>query len=180
MEIYRDRGDGSLKNKNQIKAENPDVSLPYVWTDATLDGLNVDYVHPTSPPTLSENEIAVDDGVVQDSDGDWNQSWRIDNIYTEYMGDSGQVVTVQDQMTLEERRGMTCSNMSLRLALHDAGVYQSLESSTTFSTDPSKEIRFKFSPTINRLDSWLIEASQGILDSEELDDLFESAKSFNY
>jgi len=186
---YRDRGDGTLLSKQQIAAANPNTSLPKVWTEGTYDFLEVDPVTATQAPDVGPYEVAVRDGVEQ-VDGNWVEAWVVQPMFVEYEvpvdgndADLGStVVTVDEQIAAydaqqlqQKRQGMTATNENLRVALNDAGVYQTLTASKTFIESPELDIRFQFAVVINRLDEWFLQATEGLMTDEQLDDLFEAA-----
>ena len=189
---YRKRSDGSLTTKSQLKAENPNTSLPKVWTEATLEFLGVDPVLPTPKPPVGDYEIATRDGVEQ-VEGNWVEKWKVQPMFVEYTEEvesevdgvttmDTRVVTVEQQIAAydaqqlqQKRERMSATNEDLRLALNDAGVYQTLTASKTFIENPELDIRFQFAVTINRLDEWFVQATEGLMTEEQLDALFEAA-----
>ena len=178
---YRNRNDGSLTTKSQLKAENPNTSLPKVWTEATLEFLGVDPVLTSPKPPVGDYEIATRDGV-EKVEGNWVEKWKVQPMFVEYTNDDDEVVTVDEQIAAydaqqlqQKREGMSASNEDLRVALNNAGVYQTLTASKTFIENPELDIRFQFAVTINRLDEWFIQATEGLMTDEQLDDLFEEA-----
>lgn len=186
---YRNRNDGTLLTQRQIVARNPNTSLPKVWTEGTYDFLEVDPVMPTQAPEVGPYEVAVRDGVKQDGDG-WVEAWKVEPMFVEYEtpvdgndADLGStVVTVDEQIAdyeakklQKKRAGMTATNENLRVALNNAGVYQTLTASKAFIENPELDIRFQFAVTINRLDEWFLQATEGLVTDEDLDNLFERA-----
>ena len=178
---YRKRTDGSLVTKSQLKAENVNTSLPKVWTAATLEFLVVDPVLASPKPPVGDYEVATRDGVEQ-VEGNWVEKWKVQPMFVEYTNDDDEVVTVEEQIAAydaqqlqKKREGMSATNEDLRLALNSAGVYQTLTASKALVENPELDIRFQFAVTINRLDEWFIEATEGLLTDEQLDDLFEAA-----
>lgn len=183
---YRKRTDGSLVTKSQLKASNTDTSLPKVWKAATFDFLGVDPVL-SSPKTVpGDYQITVSNGVVQDSAGNWVEAWQVNDMFTADSDGYGAVTTTvsekedaYDSDQLQIRRGtMTASNSNLRLAINAAGEYNNLVTSSVITSNPELEIRFNHTAEIKRLDPWLIEATEGVLDSAQLDALFDTAMSY--
>jgi hypothetical protein len=72
---------------------------------------------------------------------------------------------------------MTVSNVDLRLAMNDAGVYGSVEGAMAKSTNTTElEIQWNFSSTVNRLDPWVIEIATALdMSDDQLDELFSKA-----
>lgn len=85
MSEYRDRTTGQIKRKDQLKRENPNMSLPKVWNSSTFDALNVDPILPLPMPTegVGEYQRAYRNGVVQDSLGNWVYAWEIHDMFTD-------------------------------------------------------------------------------------------------
>lgn len=178
---YRNRTDGSLATKSQLK--NPNTSLPKTWTAATLEFLGVDPVLASPKPPVGDYEVAVAAPPVQ-SEGSWVEAWTVQPMFVEYTNDDDEVVTVEEQIAAydarqlqKKRERMSATNEDLRLALNDVGVYQTLTASKSLIENPELNIRFQFAVTINRLDEWFIEATSGLMTAEQLDDLFEAAHS---
>ena len=162
---------------------NPNVSLPRVWKQATLEGLGVDPVLEGERPEAGDYEVVVKDAVTQ-VNGNWTQQYKTAPMFSEYMDENGNAVTVQQQIEdyeaskLQKRReGMTVSNVDLRLAMNDAGVYGSVEGAMAKSTNTTElEIQWNFSSTVNRLDPWVIEIATALdMSDEQLDELFRKA-----
>jgi hypothetical protein len=179
---YRKRTDGSLVTKSQLKAENVNTSLPKVWTAATLEFLVVDPVLASPKPPVGDYEVATRDGVEQ-VEGNWVEKWKVQPMFVEYTNDDDEVVTVEEQIAAydaqqlqKKREGMSATNEDLRLALNSAGVYQTLTSSKSLIENPELDIRFQFAVTINRLDEWFLQATEGLLTDEQLDALFEASE----
>jgi hypothetical protein len=180
---YRNREDGSLVTKSQIKAENRNTSFPKVWAAATLESVGVDPVLAGEKPEVGEYEVAVADGAVQ-SNGNWVEAWKVQPMFNQYVDDDGKAVSVDEQIAeyeaskLQNRReGMTVSNVDLRLAMNDAGVYGSVEGAMAKSTNTTElEIQWNFSSTVNRLDPWVIEIATALdMSDDQLDELFSKA-----
>ena len=174
---YRNRKDGSLVTKSQLKAENPNTSLPKVWTSATLEFLGVDPVLPAPKPPVGDYEIATRDGVEQ-VEGNWVEAWKVAPMFTatEDATVDEQIAAYDARQLQQKREGMSASNEDLRVALNNAGVYQTLTASKTFIENPELDIRFQFAVTINRLDEWFVQATEGLMTDEQLDALFETAQ----
>ena len=172
---YRKRTDGSLTTKSQLKSENPNTSLPKVWTEATLEYLGVDPVLASPKPPVGDYEVAVRDGAVQD-EGNWVEAWKVEPMFvaTDDASVDEQIAEYDAQQLQQKREGMSATNEDLRVALNDAGVYQTLTASKTFIENPELDIRFQFAVTINRLDEWFLQATEGLMTDEQLDALFEA------
>ena len=179
---YRNQ-DGSLVTKSQLKAENTNTSFPKAWTAATLKSLGVDPVLASPKPDAGDYEVAVSDGAVQ-SEGNWVEAWKVQPMFTQYVDDDGKAVSVEQQIAeyeankLQKRReAMTVSNVDLRLAMNEEGVYGAVEGAMAKSTNTTElEIHWTFSSTINRLEPWVIEITSALdMTEDQVDDLFSKA-----
>lgn len=180
MSNYRVRETGGVHTQGEIRRMNPNVSLPRVWTQATLEGLGVDPVLEGGKPEAGEYEVVVKDAVNQ-VNGNWTQQYKTAPMFT-----ATEDATVEEQIAeyeankLQKRReAMTVSNKDLRLALNDQGVYGDVEGAMAKSTNTTElEIHWSFSTTVNRLDPWVVEVGAALgMSDDQLDELFEVAGS---
>ena len=75
MGEYRNRTTGVVMTQGQIRAANPNMSLPRVWKAATLDALDLDPVLKSPAATVGDYQVSVRDGVVQDANGNWVENY---------------------------------------------------------------------------------------------------------
>ena len=178
MSNYRVRDTGGVHTQGEIRRMNPNVSLPRVWTQVTLEGLGVDPVLEGEKPEAGDYEVVVKDAVTQ-VNGNWTQQYKTAPMFT-----ATEDATVEEQIAdyeaskLQKRReAMTVSNKDLRLALNEEGVYGDVEGAMAKSTNTTElEIHWNFSTTINRLDPWVTEVAQALdMSDEQLDELFSKA-----
>ena len=186
MANYRVRETGGVHTQGEIRRMNANVSLPRVWTQATLEGLGVDPVLEGSKPEAGEYEVVVKDTVTQ-VNGNWTQTYKTAPMFT-----ATDDATVEEQIAeyeanklAQKRRNLSASNESLRLQLDRMGVY-GVMSAAVATLDAKAEfegvdvtpyaIHWGYATTINRLDEWVTEVAEaaGITD-EQLDELFEAA-----
>ena len=172
---YRNINNGTLSTQRQLQEANPNTSFPRSWTDGTLEFLEVEPVQSTAPPEVGPYEVAVRDGVEQ-VEGNWVEAWKIEPMFTatEDATVDEQIAEYDAQQLQQKRERMSATNEDLRVALNDAGVYQTLTASKTFIENPELDIRFQFAVTINRLDEWFVQATEGLMTDEQLDALFEA------
>lgn len=183
MSEYRERATGLVKSKAQVKRDNPNVSLPSVWTSEVCDVLGVDPVLASPKPAPSgDYKLIVRDGVVQDDDGNWVQAWKEVDQFTEYEDEVRGVVTVEDQIAdyeaqkaAERRATMACTPRQARLALASAGVYEAVQTAVAAVSDQAR-IEWEYATMVERT-SPIIDEMQGALGmtDEDLDNLFELA-----
>ena len=186
MSNYRVRDTGGVHTQGEIRRMNPNVSLPRVWTMATLEGLGVDPVFEGERPEAGEYEVVVKDAVTQ-VNGNWTQQYKTAPMFT-----ATPDATVEEQIAeyeaskLQKRRqGMSATNENLRLQLDQIGVY-GVMSAAVATLDAKADfegvdvtpyaIHWGFATTINRLDEWVIEVAKAAnVTDEQLDDLFDAA-----
>ena len=173
---YRSINDGTLSTQRQLQAANPNTSFPRSWTDGTLEFLEVEPVQSTAAPEVGPYEVAVRDGVEQ-VEGNWVEAWKVEPMFvaTDDASVDEQIAAYDARQLQQKRQGMSATNEDLRIALNDAGVYQTLTASKTFIENPELDIRFQFAVVINRLDDWFLQATEGLMTGEQLDALFEAA-----
>jgi hypothetical protein len=96
MAEYRDRTTGEIKTKDQLKQENPNMSLPKVWNEMTFDALNVDPVLAAPKPTegIDQYQFVARNGVVQDANSNWVEAWEIRDMFADIEG--GQTKSEQE------------------------------------------------------------------------------------
>lgn len=179
MSEYRERATGLVKSKAQVKRDNPNVSLPSVWTSATLDALGVDAVLESPKPAPSgDYKLVVRDGV-EFVGTNWVQAWKEVDQFVEYTNEEDVVVTVEEQIAAyeaqkaaERRATMTCTPRQARLALASQGLYEAVQTSVVAISDEAR-IEWEYATTIERT-SPLIDAMKGALGmtDEDLDNLF--------
>ena len=182
---YRNRTDGSLLTKSQLKSSTS-MSLPKVWTAATLESLGVDPVFASPRPDVGDYEVAVGDGAVQ-SEGAWVEAWKVQPMFTatEEATVEQQIADYEAQKLLKKRQGLSATNENLRLQLDQIGVY-GVMSAAVATLDATAEaegvdvtpysIHWGYATKINRLDEWVNEVAKAAnVTDEQLDDLFEAA-----
>ena len=75
MTEYRHRATGEVKTQGQWRKIHSNTSFPRVWTEATLDFLNVDPVLSAPQPTPGKYQTVKKDGAIQDAKGNWIENW---------------------------------------------------------------------------------------------------------
>lgn len=98
MAKYRNRTTGEPQTKDELKVLHKNVSLPSVWGSETLDTLNVDPVLESPKPTVSGpyKSITASDPV-QDSSGNWVESWEETDMFAEFTDLEGVTHTKSEQ-----------------------------------------------------------------------------------
>ena len=107
MSEYRNRTTGEVKTQGAVRRDNPNMSLPRVWKQATLDALNIDAVLATPEPDVNSYQFAQRNGVEQDSDGNWVQAWQVIDMFADTTEDGVTTTKAEHeaayQATLDER-----------------------------------------------------------------------------
>jgi len=94
MSEYRIKATGEVKSQDQIKKDNPNVSLPSVWNANVYEALNIDPVlESPQPETTGDYKTVVRDGVEQDAKNNWVYAWAEKDMFSEYTDDDDVVHT---------------------------------------------------------------------------------------
>ena len=83
MSEYRNKTTGEVKTQGEWRKANPNTSFPKVWTQDTLDFLDLEGVAVTNPPSTGQYEMARRNGVVKNANGTWEQSWEIVPMFSD-------------------------------------------------------------------------------------------------
>ncbi len=85
MTEYRDRTTGELKSQGQLRKENPNMSMPKVWTSNVFDALNVDPVLRAPKPTegIGAYQSVRRNGVTQDALNNWVEAWEVADMFSD-------------------------------------------------------------------------------------------------
>ena len=83
MAEYRNRTTGEVKSQGSWRADFPNMSLPRVWKQATLDALDLDLVHKSPAATVTAYQTSVRDGVVQDANGNWVENYVARDMFAD-------------------------------------------------------------------------------------------------
>ena len=83
MSEYRNRTTGEVKTQGQWRSANPNTSFPRVWSQDTLDFLNLDAVLRSPAATTAQYQNSVRDGVVQDANGNWVENYVARDMFAD-------------------------------------------------------------------------------------------------
>ena len=83
MSEYRNRTTGEVKSQGAWRSANPNMSLPRVWKQATLDALDLDPVLRSPAATVGAYQVSVRDGVVQDANGNWVENYVARDMFAD-------------------------------------------------------------------------------------------------
>ena len=80
MNEYRNRITGQVISETELHAAFPNVAFPQVLDYATLDQRDYDPILAAPAPVVTASQVAVRDGVVMDSKGNWVHAWRVEEL----------------------------------------------------------------------------------------------------
>ena len=105
MAEYRDRTTGEIKSQGQLRKENPNMSMPRVWTSNVHDALNVDPVLRSPEPTegIGTYQVAQRNGVTQDANGNWVWAWQIVDMFVDTIEDGVTVTKAEHEAAYQAR-----------------------------------------------------------------------------
>jgi hypothetical protein len=84
---------GEVKTQGEWRAENRNVSLPRVWTAATLEGLGLTAVLAAPKPDCTDLQQVVGDGVTTDANGNTVEAWSVVDKFADTTDDEGVTTT---------------------------------------------------------------------------------------
>jgi hypothetical protein len=93
MAEYRHTETGEVKTQGQWRSHYSNVSLPRVWAQATLDGLNLEAVLASPAATTTQYQNSVRDGVVQDANGNWVENYVARDMFSDTTDEDGVTTT---------------------------------------------------------------------------------------
>lgn len=139
--LYRVRATGAVKTQGEVRKLHPNTSLPAVWNTDTLEFLGVDPVFNAPQPTPTELQRVAQQGVVQDSKGNWMENWVLVDMFSTYTKEDGTVVTKEEQeqahlTKLTEAKAQTVRTQRDKLlAETDWMVIKAAETGVTLASD---------------------------------------------
>jgi len=100
MGEFRNRTTGEIKSQGELRRDNPNMSMPRVWTSNVHDALNVDPVFESAKPRsgkdgepIGQYQHVVRDGVEQDAKDNWVQAWKIVDMFADTTDKDGKKTT---------------------------------------------------------------------------------------
>lgn len=146
-----------------------DVQYPAGWFDDAEKRaeLGIEPVTDTAPPSVSDGQIAVRSGAIQDDSGAWLVTWLVRDMTAEEIAASSP--TVPQVVTMRQAR----------LVLLGAGLLANVDTAIDSLSSPTKEkarIEWDYSSTVERHRSLVATLGAGLgLTSDQLDTLFITA-----
>lgn len=80
MNEYRNRVTGELITETELRARFPNVALPHVLDQFTLEAYGYEAVLQSPQPEIDITQTVLRDGVRRDSLGNWVQAWRVERL----------------------------------------------------------------------------------------------------
>ena len=99
MSEYRHKTTGEVKTQGQWRAANPNTSFPRVWSQDTLDFLNLEAVLRSPSATTTQYQTSVRDGVVQDANGNWVENYVARDMFADTTDEDGVTTTKAEHET---------------------------------------------------------------------------------
>ena len=97
MGEYRHTETGEVKTQGEWRRHYSNVSLPRVWTAATLQGLKLEAVLEAPKPAAGQYQTVARNGVEQDANGNWVTAWAVRDMFADTTAEDGTVTTKAEQ-----------------------------------------------------------------------------------
>jgi hypothetical protein len=81
--MYRIRSSGEVKSQGEIRKMYADTSLPASWNKETCEELGIDPILESPMPQVTRYQTATQNGIEQDSKGNWVWAWAVTDMTTE-------------------------------------------------------------------------------------------------
>jgi len=93
MSNYIKPSTGEVKTQGEWRSEYSNISLPRVWTAATLESLGLEPVLATPKPDCTDLQRVVSDGTTTDANGNTVEAWRVEDAFADTTDDEGVTTT---------------------------------------------------------------------------------------
>lgn len=103
MGEYRNRTTGEVLTQGQVRAANPNMSLPRVWTSGVCDALNVDPVLASPAATVGAYQYSARDGVEQDANGNWVEKYVARDMFADTTEDGVTTTKAEHEAAYQAR-----------------------------------------------------------------------------
>jgi hypothetical protein len=75
---YRNRENGELITREQLRQLFSNTSFPpSPWPSFVYDHIGYDPIIDTTPPIIDDLHVAVENGIIQDENGNWTTNWMV-------------------------------------------------------------------------------------------------------
>jgi hypothetical protein len=152
---------------NEFRAMHPNTSFPAVLSVELLNDFGADPVLEGPQPTLTADQYAVYDGVIQDSNGNWMTSY----VAVDYTAE--EIAAKVEQW----RSSASCTPFQGRVALSDAGLLANVETAIA-AADEKTKVAWEYALEWKRLSPMIVTLATSLnLTDEQVDTLFKEAAS---
>jgi hypothetical protein len=152
---------------NEFRAMHPNTSFPAVLSVELLNDFGADPVLEGPQPTLTADQYAVYDGVIQDSNGNWMTSY----VAVDYTAE--EIAAKVEQW----RQSASCTPFQGRVALSDAGLLANVETAIA-AADEKTKVAWEYALEWKRLSPMIVTLATSLnLTDEQVDTLFKEAAS---
>jgi hypothetical protein len=158
---------GAVVYDNEFRALYPNTSFPAVLSVELLNEFGADPVLEGPQPTLTENQYAKYDGVVQDANSNWMTSY----VAVDYTAE--EIAAKVDQW----RQSATVTPFQGRVALSDANLLTQVEALIADPTvDANTKIAWEYAIEWKRNSPMITSLSTALnMTDTQVDDLFKAA-----
>jgi hypothetical protein len=152
---------------NEFRALHPNTSFPAVLSVELLNDFGADPVLEGPQPTLTENQYAVYDGVIQDANG---------NLMTSYVAVDYTAEEIEAKVD-QWRQSASCTPFQGRMALADAGLLATVETAIV-AADEKTKVAWEYALEWKRMSPMIVTLATSLnLTDEQVDTLFKEAAS---
>jgi hypothetical protein len=152
---------------NEFRAMHPNTSFPAVLSVELLNEFGADPVLEGPQPTLTADQYAVYDGVIQDANGNWMTSY----VVVDYTAE--EIATKVDQW----RQSASCTPFQGRVALSDANLLTQVEALIADpAVDANTKIAWEYAIEWKRNSPMITSLATALnMTDAQVDDLFKAA-----
>ena len=117
MSEYRNRTTGDVKTQGQWRKSNPNTSFPRIWSQQTLDFLDLEPVIYVDPPSVGDFERVNKSGATQNSDGEWVTGWEVIPLFEDTTVDGVTTTRAQHESAHQQllNENADASNRKMRV-----------------------------------------------------------------
>lgn len=150
---------------NEFRALYPNTSFPAVLSVELLNDFGADPVLEGPQPTLTADQYAVYDGVIQDANGNWMTSY----VAVDYTAE--EIAAKVEQW----RSSASCTPFQGRVALSDAGLLANVETAIA-AADEKTKVAWEYALEWKRNSPMITSLATALnMADTQVDDLFKAA-----
>lgn len=163
----RIRDTGAVVYESEFRELHPNTSFPLVIPSELLNDFGADPVLEGPQPTLTADQYAVYDGVIQDANGNWMTSY----VAVDYTAE--EIAARVEQW----RQSATVTPFQGRVALSDAGLLANVETAIA-AADEKTKVAWEYALEWKRMSPMIVTLATSLnLTDEQVDTLFKEAAS---